>query len=195
MDEKTIGNNIRALRMKKGMTLTETARAASLTKSALSKIETGKISPPVSTVMRIGQALSAPMAEFFAEPKPAPKYVLTRKGRGISIVRDGTQFGYTYEALALDMPGKKAEPFLMATKPSDKSKTFEHGGDEFLFMLSGKLEFFIDGEIMTLGPGDAIYFNPRYPHRARALGKQEARYLAIFVEDQRELQRTKKPKR
>ena len=185
MDEKAIGNNIRTLRMKKGMTLTETAKAAKLTKSALSKIETGQISPPISTLLRIGQALNIPLAEFFAEPKPAPKYVLTRKGGGVPIVRDGTQFGYSYEALALDMPGKKAEPFMMTTKPSAKSTTFEHGGDEFLFMLSGSLEFVIDGETMTLNTGDAIYFNPRFPHRARALGKKDARYLAIFVEDRK----------
>jgi transcriptional regulator with XRE-family HTH domain len=183
VNEKIIGNNIRNWRLKKGMTLTETATAAGLTKSALSKIETGQISPPVSTVLRIGQALSVSLAEFFSEPKAAPKFVVTRKGQGTPIVRDGTQFGYTYEALALDMPGKKAEPFMLVMKPSAKSATFKHGGDEFMFMLSGRLEFTVGGETVTLSPGDSIYFNPNFPHSARVLGKSECRYLAIFIEE------------
>jgi len=183
MNEKTIGNNIRTWRMRKGLTLTEAALAAKLTKSTLSKIETGQISPPVSTVLRIGQALSVSLAEFFSEPKAVPNYVLTRKGQGQPIVRDGSQFGYSYEALALDMAGKKAEPFILRMKPSTKTATFEHGGDEFMFMLSGQLEFTIGGETVTLQPGDSVYFNPSLPHSARALGKKEVRYLAIFIEE------------
>ena len=192
MNEKMIGNNIRNWRLKKGLTLTATAKAASLTKSALSKIETGRISPPISTVLRIGQALSVSLAEFFSEPKHAPNYVLTRKGRGAPLVRDGSQFGYSYEALALDMPGKKAEPFMMTIKPSDKTATFQHGGDEFMFILSGRMEFTIAGVAMTLNPGDALYFNPRHPHSARALGKDEVRYLAIFIEEHTEAKKRKR---
>lgn len=183
MDEKTIGNNIRNWRLKKGLTLTETATAAGLTKSTLSKIETGQISPPISTVMRIGQALSVSLAEFFSEPRRAPNYVLTRKGKGTPIVRDGTQFGYTYEALALEMPGKRAEPFMMRIRPSTKTATFEHGGDEFMFIVSGKLEFTIDADTVVLNPGDSIYFNPRHRHTARALGNADVNYLAIFIEE------------
>ncbi len=186
MNEKIIGNNIRNWRLKKGLTLTETAKAANLTKSALSKIETGRISPPISTVLRIGQALSVSLAEFFAEPGRAPNYVLTRKGQGKPLVRDGSEFGYSYEALALDMPGKLAEPFMMTIKPSDQTATFQHGGDEFMFILSGKMEFTVAGEMLTLGPGDSLYFNPRHPHSARALGKEEVRYLAMFVEERAE---------
>ena len=183
MNGKIIGNNIREWRHKKGQTLSQTATAAGLTKSTLSKIETGQISPPISTVLRIGQALSVSLADFFAEPKSAPNYVMTRKGQGTPIVRDGTQFGYSYEALALAMPGKKAEPFMMTIKPSAKTATFEHGGDEFMFIVSGKLEFTIDEESMILGLGDSIYFNPRHPHSARAVGREEVRYLGLFIEE------------
>ena len=182
MNEKIIGENIRNWRLKKGLTLEATAEAASLTKSTLSKIENGKISPPISTVLRIGQALSVSLADFFSEPKSAPNFVLTRKGKGVPIVRDGSQFGYAYEALALDMPGKKAEPFMMTIKPSDKSATFKHGGDEFMFILSGKMEFTVGDETVVLHAGDALYFNPQFPHSARALGKAAVRYLAIFIE-------------
>ncbi|MBI3831669.1 MAG: cupin domain-containing protein [Planctomycetes bacterium] len=183
MNEKTIGENIRRLRLKKGVTLTQAAEQAGLTKSTLSKIETGSISPPISTVLRIADALGAPMAEFFAEGSKSRHYVVTRKGKGTPIVRDGSQFGYAYEALALDMPAKKAEPFILTIKPTDPPATFQHGGDEFMYILSGKMEFTIAGESTVLNPGDSVYFNPREKHSARALGKKPVRYLDIFMQD------------
>lgn len=182
MDEKVIGENIRRLRTQRGQTLTAAAQAAGLAKSNLSKIENGQISAPVSTMMRIADALKVPLADFFAEGKRSPDYVVTRKGKGIPIVRDGSQFGYAYEALALEMQGKKAEPFILTVKPTDPPATFQHGGDEFLYILSGKMEFTIGDEKLVLNPGDSVYFNPRKPHAARAVGKSPVRYLDIFVQ-------------
>jgi len=183
MNEKIIGDNIRQWRLKKGLTLTETATKAGLTKSTLSKIETGLISPPISTVLRIGDALGVSLADFFIEPAKARNYVLTRKGQGVPIIRDGSKFGYSYEALALEMSGKKAEPFILTVKPGNPTTVFQHGGDEFMFVLSGKMEMTIGGEKLLLNPGDSIYFNPRLPHAARAIGKQPVRYLDLFMQD------------
>jgi len=184
MDEKIIGDNIRQWRLRRGVTLTKTAELAGLTKSTLSKIENGQISPPISTVMRIGDALSVPLADFFSEPKNAPNYALTRKGKGSVITRDGSEFGYSYESLALQMPNKKGEPFVLTIKPGDPSGDFQHGGDEFIYMLAGKLEFTLDGEIMVLNTGDSIYFDPSKPHTARALGKRDARFVCVFIQDE-----------
>lgn len=182
MDEKTIGAQIRGLRMQRGQSLTETAEAAKLTKSTLSKIETGQISAPISTMLRIADALKVPLADFFTEERGNRGFALTRKDAGASIVRDGSQFGYAYEALALAMPGKKAEPFLLTIKPGDPKGHFQHGGQEFIYMLAGKLEITVGGETMALEPGDSIYFDPNLPHASRALGKTPAKYLCVFVQ-------------
>ena len=68
ISEQTIGANIRRRREAAGLTVTALARRAGLTKGTVSKIETGKVSPPISTLLRIAQAVDAPLAEFFAEP-------------------------------------------------------------------------------------------------------------------------------
>ncbi len=183
MDEKDIGGNIRRFRQEKGLTLEQTAQKAGLTKGALSKIETGQISPPISTVLRIADALGVALAEFFSEPVQNPNFVVTRKGKGNKLVRDGSQFGYSYEALALSMPGKKAEPFILTMKPTDPQGTFQHGGDEFIYMLEGKMELTIGDDPVVLNPGDSIYFNPRLVHKSRTLGKTACKYLSVFVQD------------
>ncbi|HTL53960.1 MAG TPA: cupin domain-containing protein [Planctomycetota bacterium] len=186
MDERTIGANVRVWRTRKELTVTETAARAGLSKGALSKIETGQASPPISTMLRIATALGVPLATLFTETAAAPDCVVTRKGQGERIVRDGSQFGYAYEALALGMPGKHAEPFLLTVRPTDPPGSFQHGGEEFMFILSGRLEFTVGDQVVVLEPGDSIYFNPRIRHVSRAVGKKPVKFLSIFIQGEAE---------
>jgi transcriptional regulator with XRE-family HTH domain len=96
MTEATIGGNIRSLREKAGLTLTDLAARAGLTKGALSKIETARGSAAIATILRIAEALGVPLAELFAESEESPPYVLTRNGQGKILTRDGSRFGYSY---------------------------------------------------------------------------------------------------
>ena len=183
MDERTIGATIRQVRTAAGLTLTAVAKKAELTKSTLSKIENGQVSSPIATLVRLAQALRVPLAEFFAEPHTDPPFVVTRRGKGRIIATDVTRFGYTYEALALGMRHKTAEPFLLTIRPEDGKGEFRHGGEEFIYMLSGRLRFTVGEETLTLGPGDSLAFDPRLKHTTRALGTRPARFLCFFVHD------------
>ncbi|MFW6059504.1 MAG: helix-turn-helix domain-containing protein [Phycisphaeraceae bacterium] len=183
MDERDVGANIRRRREAAGLTLTALAERAELTKSTLSKIETGRTSAPVSTLLRIADALGVPLAEFFLEPRDDPPFVLTRKGEGRIITRDGSRFGYAYEALALEMQHKRAEPFLLTIRPGDPVGHFRHGGEEFIHMLAGRLAITVGQHELTLRPGDSLYFDPRHEHTTRVLGNKPAKFLCIFVQD------------
>ena len=77
INEKTIGANIRRIRLQSKQTLADTSKKASLTKSALSKTETGQISPPISTLIRIAKAIKVPVVELFVDKEQQPPYVLT----------------------------------------------------------------------------------------------------------------------
>lgn len=183
MDERVLGANIRAMRERAGLTVTALAQRAELTKGGLSKIETGRASPPISTLMRIADALGVPLASFFEEPETDPPFVLTRKGQGRIITRDGTRFGYSYEALALEMRHKRIEPFLLTIRPGDPPGSFRHGGQEFIYMLAGRLQFTVGSHTMVLRPGDSLYFDPTLPHSTRVMGKRSARFLCVFVQE------------
>jgi transcriptional regulator with XRE-family HTH domain len=182
MNEKTLGVNIRRRREEAGLTLTELARRANLTKGTLSKIERGKGSPPISTVLRIAEGLGSPLANLFAEPEESVPYALTRCGQGHIITRDGSCFGYSYEALALDMNRKAMEPFLLTIRPGDPQGAFHHGGQEFIYMLSGQMEFSIGQQKLRLRRGDALYFDPSCTHSTHIIGKRPARFLCLFIQ-------------
>lgn len=183
VNEQSIGANIRELRVQARQSLTDLARAAGMTKGSLSKIETGCISAPISTLMRLADAMGVRLAEFFAEPDGHPAYALTRRGKGRLISRDGSRFGYSYEALASGMPGKGAEPFMLTVRPGDPVGRFQHGGQEFIYMLSGTLAFTVADEELTLRAGDALYFDPAVGHATRVVGKMPARFLCVFIQN------------
>jgi transcriptional regulator with XRE-family HTH domain len=185
MEERDIALNIRLLREARGMTLTRLAQQTKLTKGAISKIETAQVSPPVSTLLRIATALNVPLARLFAEDTTDPSYVLTRRGKGRVITRDGTQFGYSYAALALEAQHKSIEPFLLSIKPGNPVGRFQHEGEEFIYMLDGQLEFTVGDSRMLLHAGDSLYFNPTLVHTTRVLGRKTARFICVFVQERR----------
>ena len=186
MDDQAIGRNIRAARHHQGISLADLAQGAELTKGALSKIENGATSPPISTLMRIADALEVAIGSFFEQPETPPRVTVTRKDDGRIITRDGTQFGYAYEALALEMPRKLAEPFVLTIQPDDPPGEFRHGGDEFLYMIQGRMDVTIGDVAYRVSPGDSIYFDPQISHSFKVLGKKPAKFLCLFIHDRKQ---------
>src|SRR5271156_6091430 len=82
MDERMVGENIRAIRLASKVSLTEVAKRAGMTKSTLSKIENGQTSSPISTLVAVASAMGVHLAEFFRESVGASRFILTRKGKG-----------------------------------------------------------------------------------------------------------------
>ena len=183
MDEQNIGKNIRKLRTQAGFTLTSIAKKADLTKSTLSKIETGQTSPPISTLIRIANAMNVPIVEFFADEGTKPAYVLTRRGKGQIVIQNGSQFGYSYEALALKKQHKYVEPFLLTINPDDPPGQFHHRGQEFIYMLSGVMDFTFNDEVFRLKTGDSFFFDSNHPHKTKIVGKKAAKFLCIFIQE------------
>lgn len=182
VNERVIGETIRAIREGKGLSLTAAAEAAGITKGALSKIEKAQVSAPVSTLLEIAKALGVHMSRFFPEPEERPGYVLVRNGEAPLIARGGSAYGYDYQALALGMPDKQAEPFILTMRPGDKKGEFRHGGEEFIYILEGKMAMTLEGEEFILAEGDSLYFDPSRSHTCVAHGGQPVRMICVFIQ-------------
>ena len=178
-----MGQRIRKLRQKIGLTLTAVASKAELTKGALSKIETGQISPPIATIMRIAKALDVSITDFFVDADPPPAYVLTRRNQGTLVSHNGSQFGYSYEALALEKHGKAVEPFVLTINPTDPPGEFHHRGQEFIYMLSGRMEFTIADDRFALRTGDSLFFDSQHVHKTQVLGTRPAKFICVFIQE------------
>ncbi len=182
VNERMIGENIRAIRTAAKASLEDVAKRGGITKSTLSKIETGQISSPIGTLLSIAEALGVKLADFLHEPITPPHFVLTPKGKGSVIVRNGSHLGYSYEALAVNYPDKPVEPFILTVSPGDKEGHFFHPGQEFIYMISGEIEFSLGLEKIPLSEGDSLYFDPSLKHSIKLVSKSAARFLCIFIQ-------------
>ena len=181
--ESIIGERVAKLRTQLGLTLDQLASQTGFTKSYLSKIENSRKVPPIGTLSRIAHALKTEITELLHDPDAGNSraFTLVRSNERLPVVRGGTAFGYDYVSLADTKSHKKMEPFLF-TFPSqiDKHVFFEHEGEEFLFVLSGRVEWQAGSEKVILTPGDSIYFDSRLPHRGRALDGEATALVVTY---------------
>jgi transcriptional regulator with XRE-family HTH domain len=187
MREDLIAENIKTLRKQKKITLQDLADLTGLTKGYLSKIERSKKAPPYSTLNKIAIALGVDAAFLLGErldKSNDSRISFTKKNRGKSVsmmssLSEGSLYGYAYEALASDKPGKNMEPYIIEPAFGEEA-IFQHEGEEFMYVLEGTHEFIYDGEKYLMKEGDSVYFDATVPHTGRSVGKKKAKLLAVM---------------
>jgi quercetin dioxygenase-like cupin family protein len=56
-----------------------------------------------------------------------------------------------------------------------------HPGQEYCYVISGRIRFHVGGESFELAPGEGIFLNSELPHRAENIGDDEARMLMVVA--------------
>lgn len=182
--EESIGLAIREMRQKMGLTLGHLSAQTGLSRGMLSKIETGSVSAGLDTLARIARALGVSMSMLFGRYDAGARLAQhVRKGQGMEVVRRGTKSGHTYHLLAYDQgPNKLFEPFLITMDDdSQRYPTFQHPGQEFLYMLEGRLEYRCGSETYVLEPGDSLSFSGEVPHGPEKLWLCPIKFLSFIV--------------
>jgi transcriptional regulator with XRE-family HTH domain len=180
-----LGVRIRRLREERGLRLEDVARRAGYTKGFLSKIENGRASPPIATLMRVAQALQIDPGVFFSEGSgkaaDANATVHVKPDARALIENAAAGPGYSYWALAAQRTHKFMQPFLLTVHPDefDPTRTFEHPGEEFIYILSGSCDYRVGDETFQLGPGDSLYFDATRPHAPQPKG-EPVTFIAVF---------------
>jgi len=179
--ESEIGKRIKALRAEKGITLEHLARQTGFTKGYLSKVEKSKKAPPVSTLGNIARAFKTTISALLGEETQRTSLCLIRKGEGPLIARDGTAFGYSYEAMAYKYPNKIMEPFILTLPLKPKKKTiYQHEGEEILFVIQGTMKFLHGTEEYIVQEGDCVYFDSSTPHFGESIGRKEVKCFMVI---------------
>jgi transcriptional regulator with XRE-family HTH domain len=177
---------LKRLRELKGLTLEQLADGTGLTKSYLSKVERGISVPSIATALKLAQAFDVPVGELFGVNAGRDDFVVVRKGeRKPFHGRRGESTGYRYEAIAPGATHGLFETFVMQppfTLAAARS-SFEHGGQEMIFVIKGRIEISLPQHKVVLQPGDCIIFDARLPHRSISVGKQHAEALVIVTHD------------
>lgn len=178
---KQIASRLKGLREALELSLEQMADQCQVEVATLQSYETGLTDIPVSFLSRLASTYGVELTSlmFGAEPR-MKSYFVTRAGHGVKVERSKA---YSYQDLAAGFQRRIMAPFLVTIEPSDISKPMNlniHGGQEYNYVLSGKVEISIDGRAIVLHTGDSIFFDAHRPHGLRALGDHQAQIIAII---------------
>jgi transcriptional regulator with XRE-family HTH domain len=177
----SLGGRMRTVRLRQGRTLQQVAEACGFTRSLLSKIENGRTSPPVATLMRIAAALSV-KASALLDGDPATGAVVERASAAARREMVRTESGYRYFPFAAGRVDKLMQPFLFVARRGEMRRhRLSHAGEEFIHVLSGRMRYRVGEAEYELGKGDALYFDAAQPHALEPL-TAEVVYLGVFAE-------------
>jgi len=182
MDEKIICNNIRKLRKQNNLTLEKLAKLTDLTKGYLSKIERSDKAPPYSTLNKIAGAMGLEVTSILGKNialMDDVRIVFQKKDESRIINATSQLSGYDYEILGVNKPGKNMDPFIIYP-PFDIKKMYSHEGEEFVYILEGKIEFSYGEKKFIMESGDNVYFDSCVPHGGRCIGEKKAKLLVII---------------
>ena len=168
------GHRFRRLRTRRGLSLAQVARATGVSVGFLSALERGQMRSSIATLRRIARFYRTNILSLFETAGDNPRLVRPNQRKILETTPD-----VRMELLAWGQTAM--EPHLFRVKPGGGSgESYSHEGEEFLHILRGKFEIWLDGkEHYNLRPGDSLYFESSTPHRWKNPGRTETWLLWI----------------
>lgn len=191
--KKYLGDSIRFIRMKVGLSAKELAERLGVSPSTICKIEKNKANPSLDLLRNITTELSITIKDLFhlAQQDNGQKTELKDVDRtgSISLVKADerkilhlTESEIEFQILSPDLQGSFEFVYIELEKGQGGSKSFRHrSGEESMLILSGTLTIHIEDKIYTLDAGDCITFDARLLHNYRNEGTQKVKCVYVVV--------------
>ncbi|MDD2496701.1 MAG: XRE family transcriptional regulator [Desulfitobacteriaceae bacterium] len=171
-----IGEKIKRLRVKNGLTQEELANRCELSKGFISQVERDLTSPSISTLVDILQSLGTNLQDFFNEAV-AEKVVFRRED---IFIKENREMKYDIEWIVPNSQKNQMEPIIISLDVGGTSQVdVPHPGEEFGFVLSGTVFIHLEKQKFRARKGESFYFKPSTTHFISNAGKTRARVLWI----------------
>lgn len=165
-----IAPRLRQVRNKKNVTLEELATVTGISKSTLSRLESGQRKPSLELLLPIVAALAVPLDEIVTSPRIEDPRVPQKSSRA-----DGR--------ILTPLSAHSGEPqtYKIVIAATDRVPTLRtHGGYEWIYVLSGRLRLVLGEHDIVLGAGEAAEFDTKNPHWFGAAGPGPVEVLSMF---------------
>lgn len=186
-DNKIIGSKIQHIRETKQLSIEDVAERSGLSVEQIQRIEDNVDFPSLAPLIKIARVLGVRLGTFLDDQSQLGP-VVCRKG---DIVGDGIGFTnnntegrkhMAYHSLSQDKSGRHMESFMIDVAPSAEGESFvpsSHEGEEFIYVLEGKLEIVYGKNTYQLEAGDSIYYDSIVAHHVHAAKGSSARILGV----------------
>lgn len=142
--------------------------------------ENAQLDIPVGVIYGAASFMGVDPTELLSGDIPRMNtYTIVRQGRGMTVERYKE---YTFTSLAFNFVDRDMEPMIVDLLPKETPpELVTHHGQEFNYVLEGKICVLFGGKQIFLEAGDSIYFDPSVPHGQLAVGGA-AKFLTIINE-------------
>jgi len=165
-----VGPRLKRVRTHRRMTLTGVAATTGISKSTLSRLETGQRRPTLELLLALSHTYRVPLDDLVGAPEVGDPRVHLKHGH----VK-----GRTVIPLTRQPDGVQAWKIVIPTGKTDPEPR-SHDGSEWIYVLSGRMRFVLGDQDLTLGPGEVAAFDTRVPHWFGSTGDAPAEILSIF---------------
>ena len=160
------------------MTLEALAEASGTSVAHLSRLESGERQPSLDGLLRLAFGLGVPFDELFEEPEePGPGTVV--RGAEAPFYEN---WGLRFQPLVPEA-GPEGISAMKVVFPADRvdheHHDHEHGGQEWLYVLKGRLRLTLGTQRTILEPGDAAFFDAKLSHRFDVFSEEDAEVLVV----------------
>ena len=166
-----VGPRLKRIRLQRKLTLTGLANTTGISKSTLSRLETGQRRPTLELLLALSEAYRVPLDDLVGAPEVGDPRIRLKPGR----VK-----GRTVIPLTRQPDGMQAWKIVIPTskvKPEPRA----HDGHEWTYVLSGQMRLILGDQDWVLGPGEVAEFDTAVPHWFGSTGQQPAEILSIFT--------------
>lgn len=156
-----LGGKIRALRKRLQRTLDDAATAAGISKPFLSQVERGLATPSITSLAGIARALGVTVQYFVDTPTEAKSVC-----RGDELKFFGFADSANLFARLTNLSGDRQLEAILVRMPVGQppSEMTTHAGEEFLYVLRGKVSLTLEGTSFVLHAGDSAHYESTVPH-------------------------------
>ena len=175
-----IPGRIKELREILEISALDMARDAAIPLETYLKYESGELDIPISALYHISARLGVDATVLLTGEDPRMDTAsVCRRGKGVRIERYP---GYEFSSLAYNFKGRTIEPLLVYLDPSKEAAApVTHSGQEFNYVIEGKIRITVGKREYTLETGDSIYFDAGLPHGQAAVDGP-AQFITIIQE-------------
>jgi len=163
-----VGPRLRRLRVQRGLTLTALAATTGISKSTLSRLESGQRRPSLELLLPLAAAHHLPLDELVGAPRIGdPRVRLRPRTRNGRLVYPLTQQSSGMAVWKVVIP------------PEQERKLRTHDGYEWLYVLSGEMRLILGEHDITMRPGEVAEFDTRLPHWFGPAGDEPVEILSV----------------
>jgi quercetin dioxygenase-like cupin family protein len=169
-----VGTKIKKARTSKKFTLERVANETGFSIDYLKEVEAGKVMPPVGALLQIARALEIDSGSLLREPESK------LESRIKAHTKRTDNYAYTTLTPGAENKHLKAFRVLIEAQQDHKGVDYHHEGEEFVYVLAGKIEVVVGEHINTLEQGDSLHFNSGIRHKLKSVSDETAELIVVI---------------